>query len=459
MQRNPVIIHPPQESEPPSPIEQRDIRQTYGLITAIDTNSLERSLLLLEIPSSRTQNFEILDSTHIRNRFGATLALNELNVGMIIDIGYEQNSMSLASVSESAQAWEMRFQNNVRIDLENATISLGNESYNYNSQTIVHYRGESYPISQITPMDTVTLVGYHNNVWFIRLEGSHGFVRFEQSDKIIDGTLAIDTSIFMLLKDATESIPLVEGTHRIVIEGQNIETYIRDILISPGETNTVSLIDVELRLARLLITVSEPDAIIIINGEVQEEPGPVEVEFGEHQVRIEKEGFLPVEQTITVNQAQREFAIELTRIPTTARVMVYTSPSPAEIFIDNVFVGYSPLTREMETGTITVTARLEGYNDFTLASWVLEDGDNARTLLLTERTPDPFANMPPPQETQPLDPVATPPPLDNTPPWDTSPWDTSPWDTSPWDAPPPYEPPTYDPPPEYVNDPWNFYIP
>jgi hypothetical protein len=255
------------------------------------------------------------------------------------------------------------------------------------------------------------------------LEGSHGFVQFANFDNIIDGKLQIDTSIFMLLDEATEPIPLVEGTHRIIVEGQNIETFISDIVIRPNETHTVSLTEAELRSARLLITVSEPDAIIIINGDLHIEPGAAEVTFGEHMVRVEKDGFLPVEQMVTVNTHFREFPIELIPVAKTARVMIYTVPSPAEIYIDNVFIGYSPLTRDLETGTINVVARMTGYNDASLPGWVITDGDNMRTLLLTEsQTTDPFANLPPPDDAP-----VSPPPLDLTPdnPFFTDPWNVT----------------------------------
>jgi hypothetical protein len=128
-------------------------------------------------------------------------------------------------------------------------------------------------------------------------------------------------------------------------------------------------------------------------------------------VRVEKDGFLPIEQVVTVSQHYREFSVELVAIAKTARVIIYTVPSPAEIYIDNVFVGYSPLSREMETGTIHVTARMSGYNDATLPAWELTDGDNSRTLLLIEAVVDPFANLPPPDDTQPI----PPPPIDLTP--------------------------------------------
>jgi hypothetical protein len=203
------------------------------------------------------------------------------------------------------------------------------------------------------------------------------------------------------------------------VEGQNIEPFIADIVIRPGETYTVNLIDVELRSALLLVTVSEPDATIIINGEALTEPGPAEVEFGEHIIRVEKDGFLPVEQMVTINRPFLEFPIELTRIALTARVIIYTVPSPAQIFIDNVFVGYSPRTREMETGTISVVARLEGHIDSSLMSWEILEGDNARTLLLSESNSDPFANLPPPDNVQPVE--TPPPPQDDY--WSDNPWD------------------------------------
>jgi hypothetical protein len=405
MQNNPVVVgSTARETPAPTPNVTRDIRQTYGMITGLVNEFNNRSVTLLEIGNGRTNTYEVADSTHIRNRFGATLSFSELRIGMIIDVGYDAQNMSAATLSESPQAFEFRFQNNVRVNLENARITLGNDSYDFNSQTMVRYRGDPYPISQITPMDTVTLVGYHNTIWFVQLEGSHGFLRIEQDDKVIDGTLAIDASIFMLLKDAVEPIPLVEGTHRVVVEGQNIEPFIDNVVIRPGETLMLSLIDVVLRSAMLQVTTSEADAVIIINGEALTEPGPAEVTFGEHIIRVEKDGFMPVEQSVTVGRHFEEVFIEMTRIARNATIVIYTYPPQAEIYLNNIFIGYSPLTYETDAGFHSVVARMDGYNEFVFPAWEVNEGpDNYRTFILTAVNPDPFANLPPPENAEPVD--------------------------------------------------------
>ncbi len=74
---------------------------------------------------------------------------------------------------------------NLKIDLTTSTITIGNDKYTFNSQTLITYNDEPYPVSQITEMDTVSLIIYGDEVWSMRLDGSHGFLEVENVDAVV----------------------------------------------------------------------------------------------------------------------------------------------------------------------------------------------------------------------------------------------------------------------------------
>jgi archaellum component FlaF (FlaF/FlaG flagellin family) len=197
----------------------------------------------------------------------------------------------------------------------------------------------------------------------------------------------------MGLGDLTEPLALIEGTHRVVIEGLNIEQFIADVTIRPNETHTINLMDVEMKSAHLRVLTNELDFNLIINGTEYPSDAPVLLPFGEYTVRVEKEGFIPVEQQVAVSRTYQEVTINMEKIVLQGRLIVYSDPVNCEVYVNGVFIGYSVVTHLLEPGEYTIVGRKQGYEPNTLNVTVLE-GDNSYLLMLKESVDDPFANLP-----------------------------------------------------------------
>ncbi|MDR1665109.1 MAG: PEGA domain-containing protein [Clostridiales bacterium] len=362
-----------------------------GMITQM--NNTDRELTLLDINSNRPLSFAATEATAIKNRYGTPIAFHELSPGDIVDASYDEKTMKLEALSENTYTNELRNKRDVAIDMENWTIKTGNDEYKFNSQTLVLYRGEPYPIGQITNSDMVTLTEYNKTVWRVTLESSHGFLAIENAGQVVGGTVAIDSSYFKGLDEIDGPVVLSEGTHRVVIEGYNIDQFIKDATIRPNETTVIDLADTQAKSAYLRVLPSEEDSIVIIDGVEVDALLPTEVTFGEHTIRVEKDGFTPVEQVVTVTRPEAEVPIQLEKIITKSRVTVNTEPAQVEIYIDNVFVGYSPLTYDCDSGAHTITGTKPGYQSRTIEIDAVE-GDNTYLLYLFPITEDPLSGLP-----------------------------------------------------------------
>jgi len=422
----------PSPTPPPAAtVEQRvDLRSQTALITGINPFGDSRTLTLLDISTRRTQEFTVSDEVRLHDRLNRPLTFSELRLGNMIDIGYDARSLDIATINESRQAWERRSRPNVTVDIESFEISLGNEVWNFNAQTLVLHRGEPFAISQIRPIDSVTLVGYGDTVWLVQIDAAHGFLQINNADVVANGTLMIGTNLFFQLDDIANDIQLHEGTHRVMVEGDNIETFIENIEITAGQITRLNMGDAQLRAALLHIGVTPEDASVFVNGE-QVTGSPVTVEFGEVVVRVERDGFLPQEQQLEVTAPATGINFELVEIVNDSTVVIFTLPTNAEIFFNNIFIGHSILTHTVQPGTFEIRARLPGYESppYTLTVTGDEPNDIMRTILLVPSTDDPLANLP----HQPVDPLPETTPFPTLPP--VTPLPTLPPADQPGDAP------------------------
>ncbi|MCL2398272.1 MAG: PEGA domain-containing protein [Defluviitaleaceae bacterium] len=401
--------------------------QVLGMVTGVSTSGT-RSLTLLILETGRTEQFTTTETTGVQNRFGSPIGFGELNLGQIVEVTFDANTQEMSAISLSGRAWNQQHRGSVNINLESATITIGNQVYTYSSRTLVLNQNQPFSIALVNPNDVLTLWGYGDKVWSITVDTGHGFIRFENADRVVNGTVAIGNSIFTPL-EGSDAISALEGTHRVIIDGRNIETFIADVVVRQSETIVVNLMDVTFRTGTLQLVINDSDTSVFINGDAVELVNSlVEVEYGTHMLRLERPGFLPVQQEFEMSQPFMRLEVDLPRGALLFQVIIETFPSNSQVFLDGVFQGNSPLTLELEQGTYQVIARRAGYEDRAQNVFVGERASNQVLLQLTQLpnhllpspSPTPSATTPPEQEVlPPLPPGWAPIPTPTLPPsWD-----------------------------------------
>jgi hypothetical protein len=397
-------IFPPRPTQSPLPEPSPTIMPVRGeihsqtaLITGINPFGETRSITVLDINTRRTQEFTMTEDTRLYDRLNRSLSFAELRVGNMVDIRYDSRNFNLDTVLESRQSFERRSRTNVHINIQDSLITLGNDTWSYiPGQTLVLHRGERFPIGQISAIDSVTLVGHGDTIWLVQVDAAHGFLQFNNTDVIANGSVMVGNNLVFKLEDIVSDIELPEGTHRVIVEGDNIEDFIQDIVIEAGQTFRLDMSEAQLRVALLYIITTPDNAQVFVNGELLENTSAAQVEFGEVRVRVEHHGFLPQEQVYEIVAPMTHIAFELAEIVNEKTLTILTSPSNAEIHINNLFIGHSTLTHSVPPGTYSIVARLPGFESSTITVTVTgheTEDDIWRHILLTAAVSDPFANI------------------------------------------------------------------
>ena len=113
-----------------------------------------------------------------------------------------------------------------------------------------------------------------------------------------------------------------------------------------------------------LVTDPVVDAVVTIDDSmVGKAPyGPVQLEPGEHTVRVESERFLPFNDFIRVTGLDRVEILHVQLTPRWANVEVTSEPAGATIFSGDEEVGVTPATVELLEGTHELTVVKDGFS-------------------------------------------------------------------------------------------------
>ena len=339
--------------------------KSNGIAVIREIDSRQRTIQLYSIDDDKTYTFAVENSTTLKSRFGETLVFAELKVGDIVDISFDEGSGVLTSLVISTQAFQLEDVSRVQVDVENGLITIGNDHYYFSDKTTVSYNGEPYPIANIDPVDVLTIKGYQNHIYDLKVNRSHGLLSVKNKDIVINGTLEINTAIYVALDDSDE-YKLLEGNHRIVVKGSNIEPFTKDVQISQGEHLEIDMNEANLKAGTITVTSNVEGSTLTMNGTRRPLGQALILNHGEYRIVVQHAGYITHEETIDFTEADLTIEVELEEeiiIPVvpTRNFTLTTDPDNANIFIDGVFEGVTPLRVELPHGSHEIIFRKEGY--------------------------------------------------------------------------------------------------
>ena len=359
----------PSSNEPVSSnVSAVDEVSVIGVIRTINTGS--KALGLLDIDSQKTYTFSVDNSTAMQNKYGESMSFAEFNPGDIVDVRYTEMGGVLTGMSISTRAWEHRNVTNVKVNADNKTISVGNDTYKYDDdKTISMFGGGKYDIAAIDPLNVVTLRGMYGNVWFVEISKGIGFVDIVNGEDIKDGVIEIDNNMTMQLNNkgtTDEPIKVQSGSRKVIVKGSNIEIYTTTIDVSAGENVLLDLSQVQITAGVLTLNINELDSTVTIDGVQKRATEPQILTYGKYNITVKKDGFKPYESILEMNEADITLDITLEKEIKLMDITVVTTPSGADVYIDNAYVGISPVTTSVEEGIRTITVKKTGYIDVNL---------------------------------------------------------------------------------------------
>lgn len=240
---------------------------------------------------------------------------------------------------------------------KNALVYNGKE-YNITENTCVSYKKADIPSDDILSIDVITVKLLDDDVAFIDVEKSHGYISITNFGNIENGTVCIDKGKKQTL---TKDFYVVkEGIREIVIEGSNIEAYSANIYCEAFKRQTIDLLETQSKYLIVSFKVDTLDFDLYID-DVKAEyiSGFHMLEPGTHKFKAEKEGFKTWETELEIKNTYTEIPITLT--PETSNVTIYTNPSTAKVYIDGEFKGSSPLMLSLTNGIHEIVIEKDGY--------------------------------------------------------------------------------------------------
>lgn len=330
-----------------------------GVIKSIQNT--DNTLDIYDVEQNKNYKLKTDGGTLLKDKYNQNIVFAELNVGDIVDIEFMSDTNLLKSLSMNNKIWELKLIKGVIVDLTKKTITVANDTYIYDDELISLYKNKRHELNNISDIDIISLKGLKGKAIFIEISKSHGFLTFINKDKIKDGIVEVDTDIYMNLDEAEENQKLIEGNHQITIKGSNISDYVIQTEILDAQVNIIDLKEVPIREGSLEVKVSEKDYKLYIDNVETIYTEPLTISDGRHTIKVTKDSFDVFEEDIIIEGKPFVLDVKLEKEIKSGKISVITQPEGADIYIDNAYIGISPVEISVEYGSHKVLIKKNGY--------------------------------------------------------------------------------------------------
>jgi hypothetical protein len=169
---------------------------------------------------------------------------------------------------------------------------------------------------------------------------------------------------------------LAPGSHSVSLRLSGYQEWTGTVTISAGQTTSISPVLTPAPSTGSISVTSNPSgAAIYLDGVYQGKTlagNPfyiISVQPGSHTIELSMQGYQDFQTTVSVTAGQTtSVSATLNRNPqppSTGTITVSSSPSGAEVYLDNVFQGYTPQTiQNVAAGSHVLLMKLGGYEDW-----------------------------------------------------------------------------------------------
>jgi hypothetical protein len=235
----------------------------------------------------------------------------------------------------------------------------------------------------------VTLVGHIFDIAGVLsyLENLYSYFDYKGSLKIT--SLPADALIYLnnAYVGKTPRVEKVsEGEYDVKVTLKGYRTYAKKVQVSKKEITSV---DAELseQRGRLEIKTNPFKAIVYLDGIKLNQVTPLVIEKppGEYELKIIKDQYYVDQRSIIIRDDTTE-EVEVDLVPQIGKLAIASEPSEAKVYINDKYIGITPLTHDKPVGKYHLVLKKEGFRDHVGEAILVADETLEINVQLKERT-------------------------------------------------------------------------
>ncbi len=278
----------------------KELDQENQRITLLDTGSKEPMILFYS------------GGTDVTDKFGQVISVSQIPVGAMVDAYYDENNHKLSKLQISTKAWEYLGVNNLGIHPADRMMKIGRTKYKYDDKIVVINDGEFVSVNTLAEQDELDIWGYDQTIWSITVAKGHGIVTLVDEGAFLGGSVTVG---YEAMQTITEGLKLTvrEGNFNLTVENGKYSGT-KNVTINRNQVTEVSLKELgpePVKRGRITFDIKPFGADLFIDGELTNYGSPVELTYGNHEIKVSLGGYITYSGSLRVDVAGKKIKISL----------------------------------------------------------------------------------------------------------------------------------------------------
>lgn len=358
-------------------------------------SEINKTITFYDYDLEKSYTLEYDGVTRFSDKYDTAMSLSQVKVGRLVDVLFLKSSKHLVSLKESDASFTLDEISDFSINSGAKVFTYKSDAYKITEGTILISDNKKMSISDLNALDKITLVGVDSTIYSIVVEEGHGFLNIKNAANLVGGFLEIGAKQIEKISDPM-LITLPAGSYDLRITAKGADET-RKVVIKANEETILDLKDVEIqevKIGRVLFNVTPDTAVMYVDGKPVDFTELLPLEYGIHQVNVSATGYDSITRYVNVQEDTATLSVildkkedtkkeekEETKSKTEGYYLYITSPSNVEVYVDNIYIGLSPIVVKKTAGNHIITLRKSGY---TTRSYTLsiqdEEGDVTYTF-------------------------------------------------------------------------------
>lgn len=304
-----TIIVPQSKSKSAEEEKAYDAELT-GVVKNIDT--LTNTITVLDTATKFDMTLSYTGACDVVNRYNTIISMSQIKLGEIVDIGYISEEKKAVKVHVSTNAWEYKGVDKLKINKSDKIMTIADNKYKYSETLFLSSGNDTITLLDINNKDELTVKGIGGTIYSIQVTKGHGYVRIENYDDFIGGYLELGYDVITQVTDNMLFV-LREGTYDLVMENGELRGDKR-ITVKKDKEITVDMGEFRMppeRIGGVEFAITPEGADLYINETKTDYSKPIELNYGEHNIRVSLNGYQDFTGILTVGNAFQPLEIAL----------------------------------------------------------------------------------------------------------------------------------------------------
>ena len=360
-----------------------------GMYDSADTaviqkiNKSKDTITFFNLVKERSYTLNYDGTTKLYDKYGSSLSMEQLGEGDIVDILFLKEKKMLASVTMSDSSFTLDNVAKFRLNERAGEMAIGDSTYRITDKLQVFSGGKQAEIMDINQVDTLKVQGIDRTVYSVAVEKGHGYLRLKNDEYFWGGWIEVGQEI---IRPIEEDMLLVvpEGKYDVFLSAKGISGT-KKVTIRRDKETELDLGDLKTesvkKFGTLIIAVTPDTADVFIDGQPVDISGPIEAEYGIHQLMAKAEGYQTVTKYIKVGQESATIEVVMEKeteetvsgnttqnnatdndvASTSGGKLTIDSPTDVEVYLDGSYIGIAPVAFTKTAGIHVITLRADGY--------------------------------------------------------------------------------------------------